>query len=82
MNVIIITSPDCPSCIKTKAFLNTNKIKFIEYKNTNDKAMQVFGNVVHSFPTVIVYKETGNGKANIIKYWGGYSKTKLDDLKE
>ena len=81
MGVIIITSANCSACVKTKAFLKTNNVKFLEYENTNDKAMQVFGNIVHSFPTVIVYEETGNGKANIIKYWGGHSQCKLDKLK-
>ena len=81
MGVIIITSANCSACEKTKTHLNTNKIKFLEYKNSNDKAMQVFSNVIHSFPTVIVYEETGNGKANIIKYWAGHSQCKLDKLK-
>jgi len=77
--VVVISSKNCKSCIKTKQFLNDNKIKYIEYDTTDDRAMKVFSSVVHSLPTVIIFEKTKTS-ANLVKYWGGYSETKLEQI--
>ena len=81
MKIQIIEDANCPSCKKTKTFLDRLGIKYDTIDGDCANTIEVFRRVVRGMPFILVW-EIRDGKHRIVDFWSGHSPMRLNKLTE